>query len=398
MLTRMFMFSLLRLPRPAVSLPWPSVGRALLALAFWFAATAAQAGDRKLAADSPPAALYHNYCSVCHGDQGDGQSRARGSLNPPPRDFTTAQALTELTRPRMVAAVKAGVPGTAMVGFKSQLTDKQVEAVVDYVRDTFMRASSLADSSRGRQIYARSCSVCHGDRGTGSMWAAANLAPPPRDFSSPAARAELTRERMLAAVAGGRPGTAMAGFATQLKQDDIAAVVDYIRVSIMRVGGDAGISGTQAHGTTPGRAANPAPGTAASTKAAAPPAAAVAKAALPRADMTLPMPQGLKGDAAAGRAFYNANCATCHGDKGDGKGPRAYFINPKPRVLISDESRAIFNRPAIFAAVSAGKLGTEMPAWDKVLTPQQVADVSEYVFQTFTRGAPTQLAQPSRKP
>ena len=40
-------------------------------------------------------------------------------------------------------------------------------AVVDYIRDSFMRASTNIDASRGRQIYARSCSVCHGDRGRG---------------------------------------------------------------------------------------------------------------------------------------------------------------------------------------------------------------------------------------
>ena len=350
----------------------------LTLLAWLLLGTAAQAGDRKVNTASPPAALYHNYCSVCHGDNGDGQSRARGSLNPPPRDFTTAQSLDELTRPRMIAAVTAGVPGTAMVGYKAQLNDKQIAAVVDYVRDTFMRASGKPDASRGRQIYARSCSVCHGDRGNGSMWAQANLKPPPRDFAAPAARTELTRERMLASVAGGRPGTAMAGFATQLKADEIAAVVDFIRGAFLRVDADAAISGTFAHGGMP-----PAP--------AAPPAAKPV-----RVDMKLPMPGGLVGDVAAGRKFYDGNCATCHGVKGDGKGPRAYFINPKPRVLISTESRAIFNRPAIFAGVSAGKLGTEMPAWDKVLTPQQIADVSEYVFRAFTRPPEgPQLAQRS---
>ena len=319
-----------------------------------------------------PSVIYHNYCSVCHGDKGDGQSRARGSLNPPPRDFTTAQALSELTRDRMIAAVKAGVPGTAMVGYQTQLQTKQIEAVVDYVRDTFMRASTNADASRGRQVYAKSCSVCHGDRGTGSVWSSANLNPPPRDFSTPQARAELTRERMLASVAAGRPGTAMAGFATQLKRDDMEAVVDYIRSAFMRIDADVGISGTQAHGgpaVPAGRTPAPAP--------------------LVKANMSLPMPSGLTGNVAAGRRFYDANCATCHGVKGDGKGPRAYFINPKPRVLISPESRAIFNRPAIFAAVSAGKLGTEMPAWSKVLEAQEIANVTEYVFQAFTQPGST---------
>lgn len=325
---------------------------------------------------TPPSAVYHNYCSVCHGDKGDGQSRARGSLNPPPRDFTSAQALSDLTRDRMIAAVKGGVPGTAMVGWQTQLEPQQIEAVVDYVREHFMRASSKADASRGRQIYARTCSVCHGDRGTGSVWASANLKPAPRDFSTPHARSELTRERMLVAVAAGRPGTAMTGFATQLKSEDMQAVVDYIRGAFMRVDSDLGISGTQARGPT------------------ALPQTPVAPAAATelKADMALPLPSGLKGDASAGRRFYDANCATCHGVKGDGQGPRAYFINPKPRNFIAATSRAQFNRPALYAAVSAGKNGTEMPAWNQVLQPQEMANVAEYVFQTFVQPAAAKVA------
>jgi mono/diheme cytochrome c family protein len=336
----------------------------------------AHAGERSAAAaQQTPAALYHNYCSVCHGDNGDGQSRARGSFIRPPRDFTTPQAGQELTRDRMIAAVKGGVPGTAMAAWKTQMSDAQIASVVDYVRDTFMRPSVAADASRGRQIFARVCSVCHGDRGTGSMWASANLRPAPRDFSSPQARAELTRERMLASVAAGRPGTAMPGYASRLSAEDMAAVVDYIWGSVMRDGATAGISGTHARGapaspSTPSAPANP--------SAAAPSPATVAKA-----NMKLPLPLGLHGDATAGRKFYDANCATCHGVKGDGQGPRAYFINPKPRVFTSAESRALLNRPAIYAGVSAGSLNSEMPAWDKVLSPQEIANVSEYVFRSF---------------
>ena len=33
----------------------------------------------------------------------------------------------------MIAAVKTGVPGTAMVGWKSQMTEEQIAKVVDYV-------------------------------------------------------------------------------------------------------------------------------------------------------------------------------------------------------------------------------------------------------------------------
>ncbi len=45
----------------------------------------------------------------------------------------------------------------------------------------------------------------------------------------------------------------------------------------------------------------------------------------------LPMPKGSAGDVVKGAAFYMQNCATCHGASGDGRGPRAYSINPKPQ-------------------------------------------------------------------
>lgn len=348
----------------------------LLMLTLLFAGPVA-AGERSADAAQTPAALYHNYCSVCHGEQGDGKSRARDSFSRPPRDFTTPQALQELTRDRMVASVKGGVPGTAMVAWKTQLSDTQVAGLVDYIRDTFMRASLASDASRGRQVYAKSCSVCHGERGTGSMWASANLRPAPRDFSAPQARIELDRERMLASVATGRPGTAMSGFERQLSGDDRAAVVDYIRSAFMRVDAETGISGSRANGAAPAAKnthANANPNTT---------TAALAAPALVKVDMKLALPQGLRGNAVAGHTFYDANCATCHGVKGDGQGPRAYFINPKPRSFIDAQSRAMLNRPAVYAAVAAGKRGTEMPAWDKVLEPQQLADVSEYLFAAF---------------
>jgi mono/diheme cytochrome c family protein len=362
----------------------------LAALGFLAAAwmgSPAVAGNRSNdAPQQTPAALYHNYCSVCHGDQGDGQSRARGSLKPPPRDFTTPQSAQELTRERMIAAVKTGVPGTAMVGWQSQLSEDQIAKVVDYVRNTFMAASVATDGSKGRQIYARVCSVCHGDRGTGSMWASANLRPAPRDFSAPQAKAELSRDRMIAAVAAGRPGTAMNGYGNRLSKEDMEAVVDYIRTAFMRIEGTPGISGTHARGI-PAAEAKAAEKTEKaekdkSAKVAAAAPAAPSPAAV-KANMALPLPNGLKGDAAAGRKFYDANCATCHGVKGDGQGPRAYFINPKPRIFTSAESRAILSRPVLFAATAEGRRGSEMPAWDKVLNPQEIADVSEYVFRAF---------------
>jgi mono/diheme cytochrome c family protein len=225
-------------------------------------------------AASEPAALYHNYCSVCHGDKGDGKSRAAGSLNTMPRDFTSADSRRELSVERIVAAITHGRPGTAMVAWKSQLSEADIARLAEYLHTRFVQGQ---------------------------------------------------------AVAGGA------------------------------------ISGTRAHG---GREAD-APSTPV------------------RADMTAGLPNGLKGDLRRGGAFYLANCVACHGALGDGAGPRAYFINPKPRNFVIESSRARYNRLVLYAAVSEGRVGTERPAWSKVASAQQMADVSEYVFQTFVLGKAT---------
>jgi mono/diheme cytochrome c family protein len=339
----------------------------LLAAVFLLGAGLAQAVERPAKTTEIKAGvLYHNYCSVCHGDRGDGRSRARGSLNPPPRDFTAAG---ELTRDTMIVITKHGKAGTAMVGWGTQLTDKEIEAVVDYVRESFMVVALDPRLQRGKIVFAQNCVVCHGERGQGSNHPVGGPLPP-RDLASPQARAELSRERMLASVTHGRPGTGMAAFSGRLPAQDIEAVVDYVRAALMVPSAES-ISGVRAHGGRSGDTGKP--------------AARPAPQAM--ADMSLPMPNGLVGDAVKGGRFYNANCATCHGVKGDGKGPRAYFINPKPRNFREASARAVLARPVIYMATAMGRLGSEMPAWNKVLNEQEIADVSEYVFRQFIRPA-----------
>lgn len=184
--------------------------------------------------------IFHNYCSVCHGDKGDGQSRAKDGLDPPPRNYTTPEAAIELTRERMIHSVTYGRPGTAMIAWGNELSGAEIENVVDYVRKTFMKLGSTAvhaapDSqllaSRGGVLYMQNCAMCHGE--TGTRETTGRMQPPPRDFTSPAVIAELTRKRMIASITNGRPGTAMMGYGSQLSQDDIVAIADFIREAFM---------------------------------------------------------------------------------------------------------------------------------------------------------------------
>ncbi len=350
--------------------------------------------------------IYSENCAVCHGDRGDGQSRARFGLNPQPRDFTTAGAAAELNRKRMITSVVQGREGTAMVGWHERLSMPQIEGVVNYIRTTFMRLAPSEEElavteprlQHGKKLYEENCRVCHGDRGNGATWTNSVLNPPPRNFTSPQARRILTRKRMLASVTYGRKQTAMMGFANRLSETDVHDVVDYIRATFMKgeVVADAGmidLSGSSAMGGGGGHA-----GAAPHSRA---PASIGSHGMAPRlgqqqsvvhaVDMDAPFPGGLKSDFKRGRGIYMANCTACHGVRGDGLGPRAYFIQPKPRNFLHIESRSMFNRPALFRAIMMGKAGTVMPAWGMVLSPQQVADVAEFVYQDFIHPNPDEI-------
>lgn len=377
--------------------------------------------------------LYRQHCSACHGDNGNGDSRARRGLNPPPRDFTTASAWQTLDRERMIASVTHGRPNTAMVGWEGRLTEAQIAGVVDYVRTSFMRepieatevvaqAGAPVEAVKkraltGREIYKKNCSACHGDRGSGARWTQSGLNPAPRDFTTDEARQMLNRDRMIMSVTHGRMGTAMMPFSSRLSPDEIETVVDYIRGNFMRVAGapveeqsasaadisvnpHAGGHGgphstTGAQPLAPGQHHAPASHTA--RQHVPPPPSAIVEA-----DMSLELPHGLAGDVAEGRVFYMSNCFTCHGVRGDGHGPRSSFISPRPRNFLGKRARTTLNRPALFRAIAAGVPGTVMPSWSKVLNNQQIADVTEFVFQTFIqqkkKAEPTAAVTPASVP
>ncbi len=107
-------------------------------------------------------------------------------------------------------------------------------AVAALVLIIFLSAPGASHGSApGKKIYRETCQVCHGEKGDGQTFAANVLFPPPRDFTSPASKKELSRERMIRSVTQGRPKTAMAPWKTRLTPEEIRAVVAHIRKGFM---------------------------------------------------------------------------------------------------------------------------------------------------------------------
>ncbi len=87
----------------------------------------------------PGKGIYEEHCKVCHGDNGDGKTFVANVLNPPPRNFKNPLIIDALSRKQMVFSITNGRPGTGMMPWEFNLTKKEIEDVIDYIKSEFMR-------------------------------------------------------------------------------------------------------------------------------------------------------------------------------------------------------------------------------------------------------------------
>ncbi|MDH3973938.1 MAG: cytochrome c [Deltaproteobacteria bacterium] len=89
---------------------------------------------------------------------------------------------------------------------------------------------SPLEKSRGEIIYSVHCAVCHGIQGKGDGPSSAVLIPKPQDFTEPEVKSILTKDRMMKSIMDGKPGSQMEGWKEKLSNEDIEAVVEYIKL------------------------------------------------------------------------------------------------------------------------------------------------------------------------
>jgi cytochrome c oxidase cbb3-type subunit 3 len=63
--------------------------------------------------------LFLTSCALCHGERTDGRGARREGLSVPPRDFTNPSWRNGTTPRRVFFAIREGVHGTPMPGWKS---------------------------------------------------------------------------------------------------------------------------------------------------------------------------------------------------------------------------------------------------------------------------------------
>jgi len=94
----------------------------------------------------------------------------------------------------------------------------------------------------------------------------------------------------------------------------------------------------------------------------------------------------------AGRKAYELECAGCHGRTGDGSGPAATFIDPRPRnfrmgfyKFTTTSTGMRPKRADLFNTITRGLAGSAMPSF-RLLNEERRNDIVEYVRYIAMKG------------
>jgi cytochrome c oxidase cbb3-type subunit 3 len=98
----------------------------------------------------------------------------------------------------------------------------------------------------------------------------------------------------------------------------------------------------------------------------------------------------LSAEERTGEQIFQRNCAFCHGADGTGRNWIGSFLDAHPRDLTGARVASLSDEQLV-SAISNGIVGTTMPAWKSVLTEQQISAVVAYVRRAFVANGSASL-------
>ena len=169
-------------------------------------------------------------------------------------------------------------------------------------------------AARGAQLFAQNCAGCHGSLGNGAGPAAPGLLPRPANLRE----SRYSTQALASALWNGVAGSSMPAW-REFSASDLASLVTHV----------------QALHAQPGDAGS-------------------------RDDLSL---------LARGATVYAVNCVSCHGVNGDGNGPAAKALLPRPADLTHKQPDARL----VARVLNEGVPGTSMPPWPGLSTADRHA-------------------------
>lgn len=116
-----------------------------------------------------------------------------------------------------------------------------------------------------------------------------------------------------------------------------------------------------------------------------------AAAAQEKSQPTSPSPAASPAEVKAGQRHYQKWCMNCHGEHGDGAGPAADFLSPRPRdfrqglfKIRTTQSGQLPSDQDLFYVITKGMPGTGMPGWEQILKEKERSQLVAYL-KTLSR-------------
>ena len=304
--------------------------------------------------------------------------------------YAYTQAAAGIEAPAELRAIHPAPP--ASISFRGKTLD--IQGLENPLRKDAANLKKYV--AEGAVIYIKNCMYCHGDNLDGNGHFAHVFNPLPANFTDPGTIAMLQEAFLFWRIAKGGPGlpkestpwnSVMPAWEDRLGEEDIWKVIMYLY---------------DATGYQPRRWEShasvfpPSP----LTLALSPQGEREASAPSPPQGERVGVRGGLvatawaqqAGDAAAGKLIYEKKCLLCHGEKGDGNGPTAPLLDPRPRdftkgkyKIRTSASGRLPTDADLFRLIAEGMPGTSMPAW-KVLPEKDRRDLVAYL-KTFAGDA-----------
>jgi len=118
-----------------------------------------------------------------------------------------------------------------------------------------------------------------------------------------------------------------------------------------------------------------------------------------------PMPEATDALIEQGRAIYFRRCSFCHGLLGDGEGPAAKFLDPRPRDFTlgtfkfrTTQSGELPTNEDLFRTVSRGLRGTAMQPFDSDLIKNGLSEQERWAVISYVKTFAQEFDDPELDP